>query len=123
MSLVNLLSATPNDMGIKIDFSKNVDGSTCPKGSTASTNYTGQLMNGTIFDSSTIASFGHDTPFKFTVGVGMVIPCWDYAVQHMAPGDSAVVYCPSATAYGSRGAGGAIPPNADLIFKMQVISC
>mgnify|MGYP006142944793 CR=1 FL=1 len=88
--------------GIKITFTKYNYGPLCLKGSKASTNYTGQLLNGTVFDSNVIAKFGHVQPFDFTVGAGQVIPCWDKAVADMSPGDKAIVYCPAATAYGDH---------------------
>ena len=65
---------------IGMDYTKKNTLSNCVAGSTASTNYTGQLLDGTIFDSNQIAKFGHMTPFDFKVGAGKVIKCWDYAV-------------------------------------------
>ena len=111
-----------DDFGIKMDFTTKVAGTDCPVGAKVSANYTGSFKDGTVFDSNTIAKFGHVEPFIFTVGVHQVIKCWDYAIEHMAPGDTASVFCPSATAYGTRGVG-PIPPNTDLFFKMSVVSC
>ena len=119
---MQLLNASASDLGIKIDYTTKVEGANCPIGHTANTNYTGQFLDGTVFDSNTIAKFGHVEPFKFTVGAHQVIQCWDYAIERMAPGDAATVFCPAATAYGSRGVG-PIPPNTDLIFKMAVVAC
>ena len=123
MSLLFLIQADLPTDGIKIMYTESSSAPKCPIGSTASTTYTGRLENGTIFDSNTIAKFGHVTPFNFGVGEGQVIQCWDYAIERMAPGESAQILCPADTAYGSRGAGSAIPPNANLTFDMHVISC
>ena len=117
------LQNTSDDFGIKIDVTKAAAGTVCQAGAKVSANYTGSFTDGTIFDSSTIAKFGHVTPFNFGVGEGQVIQCWDYAIERMAPGESAQILCPADTAYGTRGAGSAIPPNANLTFDMHVISC
>ena len=116
------LQNTSDDFGIKIDVTKAAAGTVCQAGAKVSANYTGSFTDGTIFDSSTIAKFGHVEPLTFKVGVHQVIKCWDYAIEHMTPGEAATVFCPSATAYGTRGVG-PIPPNTDLIFKIAVVTC
>ena len=58
---------------------------------------------------------------KFNVGVGRVIACWDDTIVRMSKGDHVVVTCPSGKAYGPRGAGGLIPPNADLQFEIEML--
>ena len=110
------MQTTDPASGIKMTYTKTTSAPLCPLGSKASTDYTGQLLNGTVFDSNVIAKFGHVQPFDFTVGAGQVIPCWDYAVAHMAPGDKAIVFCPSATAYGDHQMGPIIAPNSNLVF-------
>jgi FKBP-type peptidyl-prolyl cis-trans isomerase len=75
-------------------------------------------MDGTEFD----ASYNRNQPFSFKLGVGQVIRCWDFAIARMSTGQKVKVTCPSDWAYGSRGAGGLIPPNADLIFEVELLS-
>jgi len=75
-------------------------------------NYSGSLTNGKVFDSS------NGTPISFPLD--KVIPCWTQGVQKMKVGGKAKLTCPSATAYGSRGAGGVIPPDATLVFEVEL---
>jgi FKBP-type peptidyl-prolyl cis-trans isomerase FkpA len=84
--------------------------------STVKVHYEGTLANGTVFDSS----YKRGEPISFPL-TG-VIPCWTQGVQAMAVGGVAMLKCPSATAYGARGAGGVIPPNADLTFKVELLA-
>ena len=86
-------------------------------GETVIINYTGTLTSGVKFDSS------HDRnqPFSFKLGVGQVIKGWDEGVSHLRVGDQAILVIPSGLAYGSRGAGGVIPPDATLIFVVEVL--
>jgi FKBP-type peptidyl-prolyl cis-trans isomerase FkpA len=79
--------------------------------------YVGQLANGTVFD----ASNKHGTkPVSFPLAT--VIPCWKISMTAMRAGGTAVIHCPAATAYGAAGAGGVIPPNADLTFKVHLVA-
>jgi FKBP-type peptidyl-prolyl cis-trans isomerase FkpA len=87
-----------------------------PAASTVKVHYEGTLANGTVFDSS----YKRGEPISFPL-TG-VIPCWTQGVQAMAVGGVAMLKCPSATAYGARGAGGVIPPNADLTFKVELLA-
>jgi FKBP-type peptidyl-prolyl cis-trans isomerase len=75
-------------------------------------------MDGTVFDSSV----SRNKPFSFTLGKGQVIKCWDEGVAQMTIGSKATLTCPPEMAYGSRGAGGTIPPNATLKFDVEVLS-
>jgi len=78
--------------------------------------YVGKLLiEGTEFDKSPKGEY-----FKFTVGTGQVIKGWDQGFQKMKRGEKALLLIPSRLAYGSRGAGGAIPPNAPLLFEVEV---
>ena len=78
-------------------------------------NYKGTLPDGTKFD----ASADHGGPITFPLN--RVIPCWTEGVQKMKVGGKAKLTCPSAIAYGPRGAGGVIPPNATLVFEVELV--
>ncbi|XP_060568749.1 uncharacterized protein LOC132727328 isoform X1 [Ruditapes philippinarum] len=92
---------------------------TFPKpGDTLSMHYTGTLAsNGKKFDSSV----DKGRPFQFTIGVGQVIKGWDEGVMQMSLGEKAVLNISSDYGYGPQGAGGVIPPNADLKFEVQLL--
>ena len=74
-------------------------------------------MSGSKFDSSR----DRGAPFTFTIGVGQVIQGWDQGVAQMSLGERAKLTIPSELGYGSRGAGGAIPPGADLVFDVELL--
>lgn len=99
------------------DFARG-SGPAAASGDTVQVHYTGCLTDGTKFDSS------HDRgqPFQFVLGTGMVIPGWDEGLQGMKPGARRRLVIPSDLAYGSRGAGSVIPPDATLIFDVELIS-
>ena len=97
---------------------KEGDGKTFPKkGDRVAVHYTGTLLDGKKFDSS----YDRNSPFQFTLGVGQVIKCWDMSVARLSLGEKIKVICPYNLAYGERGAGGVIPPKADLAFEMELI--
>ena len=79
--------------------------------------YTGWLTDGTKFDSS----LDRNDPFSFTLGVGQVIKGWDEGLQLLQVGDKARLVIPSHLGYGSQGAGGVIPPDATLIFDVELM--
>jgi FKBP-type peptidyl-prolyl cis-trans isomerase len=81
-------------------------------------NYTGKLEDGTVFDSS--KNPGRD-PFRFTVGLGQVIRGWDEGFVGMKIGGTRTLTIPPEMGYGVRGAGDAIPPNATLIFEVELL--
>lgn len=95
------------------------DGKTFPKkGDNLTMHYTGTLADtGAKFDSSV----DRGQPFTFQIGVGQVIKGWDEGVIQMSVGEKATLHIPSEMGYGARGAGGAIPPNADLIFEVELL--
>ncbi len=93
-------------------------GDVIQKGQTAEVHYTGWLENGTKFDSS----LDRNQPFMFKVGGGMVIKGWDEGVLGMKVGEKRKLYIPGSLAYGQRGYPGVIPPNATLIFEVQLLS-
>lgn len=87
-------------------------------GDTISVHYTGKLEDGTKFDSS----IDRGTPFTFTIGQGQVIQGWEQGILSMKIGEKRTLTIPSELGYGSRGAGNVIPPNATLIFDVELIS-
>jgi peptidylprolyl isomerase len=84
---------------------------------TVKVHYTGSLLDGTVFDSSR----ERGDPIEFPLGVGRVIPGWDEGVALLSVGGKAKFIIPSQLAYGERGAGGVIPPNATLIFDVELM--
>jgi FKBP-type peptidyl-prolyl cis-trans isomerase len=103
--------------GVKLEFLAQGNGPKPQKGQKVVVHYTGTLEDGKKFDSSR----DRGTPFSFTLGVGQVIPGWDEAIGLMKVGDRAKITIPPQLAYGARGAGGVIPPNATLIFDVELI--
>ena len=106
-----------NKQGVEIEILKDGTGAIAQKGDTVSVHYVGVLENGTKFDSSV----DRGTPFEFSLGAGRVIPGWDIGVEGMKVGEVRKLTVPSELAYGSGGAGNAIPPNATLIFEVQLL--
>ena len=94
------------------------DGKKPSKGDRIEAHYAGRLTDGKQFDSS----YDRGQPLAFAVGTGQVIKCWDEAFLHLTKGMKAQLRCPSDWAYGSRGAGGVIPPNAELIFDVELVN-
>lgn len=87
------------------------------KGETVIVHYTGTLTDGTKFDSSR----DRGQPFSFPLGAGRVIKGWDEGIARMRIGEQAILIIPSSLGYGTRGAGGVIPPDAKLIFIVELV--
>ena len=92
-------------------------GATALAGQTVTVHYSGWLENGNKFDSS----IDRGQPFSFPLGAGRVIKGWDEGVQGMKVGGKRRLIIPSGLGYGARGAGGAIPPHATLIFEVELL--
>jgi FKBP-type peptidyl-prolyl cis-trans isomerase len=88
------------------------------QGDTVTVHYTGWLSDGTKFDSS----LDRDEPFSFVLGAGQVIRGWDEGVATLRVGDKARLTLPPEFAYGKEGYPGAIPPNATLLFEVELLS-
>ncbi len=103
---------------MKIEILKQGSGIESKKGDTLTVNYTGTLIDGTKFDSS--LNPGRE-PFVFTVGAGQVIQGWDQGLIGMKQGEQRKLTIPPEMGYGASGAGGIIPPNATLIFVVDLL--
>jgi len=103
--------------GLRYNISEKGNGSKAVSGKNIKVHYKGQLVDGTVFDSS----FKRNEPIEFTLGIGQVIKGWDEGLLLLSVGDKARFVIPSNLAYGESGAGGVIPPNANLIFDVELM--
>jgi FKBP-type peptidyl-prolyl cis-trans isomerase len=103
--------------GLKYEDTKEGTGAEAKKGDTVEVHYTGTLTNGKKFDSSK----DRNEPFSFKLGAGMVIKGWDEGVAGMKVGGTRKLMIPPELGYGARGAGNVIPPNAELIFEVELL--
>ncbi|NVK03880.1 MAG: peptidylprolyl isomerase [Flavobacteriia bacterium] len=108
---------TQTDSGLFYKITKEGEGEKPTKGQLVSVHYTGMLKNKKVFDSS----YSRNSPIQFPVGVGQVIPGWDEGIMLLNKGSKAKLVIPSELGYGARGAGGVIPPNATLIFEVELV--
>lgn len=105
------------ESGLRYKMLQNGSGKQAEKSHTVSVHYEGSLTSGQVFDSS----LQRNQPIDFQLGVGQVIPGWDEGISLLRVGDKARFVIPSHLAYGSAGAGGVIPPNATLIFDVELM--
>lgn len=103
--------------GLKIEEQKVGTGTEAKAGKMVSVHYTGTLTDGKKFDSS----LDRGQPFSFALGAGQVIKGWDEGVAGMKVGGKRKLTIPSELGYGARGAGGVIPPNATLVFEVELL--
>ena len=105
------------ESGLRYKMIQKGNGKKAENGKTVSVHYTGQLEDGKVFDSS----YPRKKPIEFPLGQGNVIEGWDEGIALLQVGDKARFVIPSDLAYGTRGAGGVIPPNATLIFDVELM--
>ena len=111
------MPATKTASGLVIEDLVMGEGDAATSGQQVTVHYTGWLTNGSKFDSSK----DRDDPFMFGLGQGQVIRGWDEGVQGMKVGGTRKLTIPSDLGYGARGAGGVIPPNATLVFEVELL--
>ncbi len=111
------MAAITTPSGLTYEDTQEGAGAVAQKGQTVSVHYTGWLTTGKKFDSSK----DRHEPFDFGLGLGQVIKGWDEGVQGMKVGGVRKLTIPPALGYGARGAGGVIPPNATLVFEVELL--
>ena len=105
------------ESGLRYQFIQKGEGKQAESGKTVSVHYEGSLENGKVFDSS----YPRKKPIEFKLGIGQVIEGWDEGIALLKVGDKARFVIPSDLGYGPAGAGGVIPPNATLIFDVELM--
>lgn len=112
------MSVTTTPSGLTIEDLQVGEGTEAAKGQRVTVHYTGWLTNGSKFDSS----LDRNDPFDFPLGRGHVIPGWDEGVAGMKVGGKRKLTIPPHLGYGAHGAGGVIPPNATLVFEVELLA-
>jgi FKBP-type peptidyl-prolyl cis-trans isomerase FkpA len=112
-------AAAPTAAGLVVADVREGQGAAASKGKTVSVHYTGRLTDGTKFDSS----YDRGQPIDFPLGTGVVIKGWDQGIEGMKVGGKRKLTIPPELAYGARGTpGGPIPPNATLVFDVELVA-
>lgn len=111
------MSETTTESGLIYEDTTAGEGAEATVGRMVSVHYTGYLTDGSKFDSSK----DRNDPFTFPLGAGHVIKGWDEGVQGMKEGGTRKLTIPPQLGYGARGAGGVIPPNATLVFEVELL--
>jgi peptidylprolyl isomerase len=114
---IDLSKMVRHSSGLEYVVRKAGTGAVPKPGERIRAHYTGYLLNGKKFDSSV----DRGEPFATEIGVGRVIRGWDIAFTEMKVGEKRVLFIPPNLGYGARGAGGVIPPNADLVFDVELL--
>lgn len=112
---------TTTASGLQITDTTAGTGASPKTGQTCVMHYTGWLYKDGVKGAKFDSSLDRGDPFEFTIGVGQVIKGWDEGVASMKVGGKRTLIIPPAVGYGARGAGGAIPPNATLIFDVELL--
>lgn len=120
----NKLNTTKSPKGVYIAVTQEGTGAQPKNGDIVSVNYTGKLLDGTVFDSNTDSTVRPGMPLQpleFPVGEGRVIPGWDEGIAQLKKGSKATMVIPSALAYGLQGGGPTIKPNSILVFNVELL--
>ena len=115
------MASTTTPSGLKIEEVVEGSGAAAAAGQQVSVHYTGWLTDGVIKGRKFDSSKDRGDPFEFPLGAGHVIKGWDEGVQGMKVGGTRMLTIPPALGYGARGAGGVIPPNATLLFEVELL--
>lgn len=113
----NSSAVTTTPSGLIYIITKRSTGRTPRPGETVVVNYTGLLTNGVKFDSS----LDRGQPYKFKLGAGRVIKGWDEGIEKLRVGEQATLVIPPLLGYGANGSGGTIPPDATLVFIVELM--
>jgi len=115
------MASTTTASGLKYDDVTLGEGATAAAGMSVTVHYTGWLTDGVIKGKKFDSSKDRNDPFVFPLGAGHVIKGWDEGVQGMKVGGTRLLTIPADLGYGARGAGGVIPPNATLLFEVELL--
>ena len=110
------------DSGLQYEDTVMGEGAVAVAGVGVTVHYTGWLYKDGVKGAKFDSSLDRRDPFRFELGAGMVIQGWDEGVQGMKIGGTRMLVIPAELGYGARGAGGVIPPNASLLFEVQLLS-
>lgn len=114
------MTTTPS--GLHIEDTQTGSGDTAKAGHQVSVHYTGWLFDQGVRGAKFDSSLDRRSPFNFELGAGMVIRGWDEGVAGMQVGGKRTLTIPPDLGYGARGAGGVIPPNATLVFEVELLA-